>query len=753
MVCFLLIYVVINVDAQRGFYAEPKLNFTHDTLMDIDQVLQDPSGGYYAVGSIRKDTVTNIEHVSGMLLRFDCQGHLDWCRSISDRFDGGAEYIDKNNSSYGYSKVLPLSNGRVLLLDNYNDNALTIFDNTGKVLVSKKLFYGKDSAAIFWDAKRIPGDRIVISGFSRKYYFDVIMNPFIAVYDNDLNKLWSFTLTDIPFKRYIPDRMYNNICVLDDKIYTLYPLRDSSFVLHCLDFKGNTHFIEKINDGSFVHNIGILPSETSIYVTNIKYITKFQNSLQLFQIDPVTGRIEHSNIIAPNEKTFNFLITPVGTYNNALRQLHFTGYIDTLSGFDYKSGTPYYIVFHPNTSLVSAYKALHFYNSPTLDTKILWKNMPHIDPDEDWSTPSVRFDSLNSVNRLYQLDSASFMISRIPFEAISCIETEDISDALSVRSVPFVQPVPMTEHRINGPMMKEHIVRGSFIHPKVRNICYITPEVKSIIVPDDSIFCPNSYLGFHSFDNPYNTEWYWFVDDHWVGSDSVLTYLFDSTRDYDIRLITGDGCFYDTSSFVLHINPVDTVYSNALLCLGDTLFVGEDSIFEDGDYTLLLQNERGCDSIVYLSVELEDIQIEVDSVLCPGEIRFFHGVSISKDTTVSFTLSSSDLCDSNVTVHFIFVPDCNKCELRMPRAFTPNNDGINDAVGLINPCDMILTEFSFSVFNRWGERVFSTNDYTGKWNGMYNNKHVPSGVYLYSIQAVLPNGSTFKQRGDITLIR
>ena len=59
----------------------------------------------------------------------------------------------------------------------------------------------------------------------------------------------------------------------------------------------------------------------------------------------------------------------------------------------------------------------------------------------------------------------------------------------------------------------------------------------------------------------------------------------------------------------------------------------------------------------------------------------------------------------------------------------------------------------FRIFNRWGNKVFETTDINAGWNGRYNEKEQPVGVYIYSIDATTSTGKPFRKDGNLTLIR
>lgn len=90
----------------------------------------------------------------------------------------------------------------------------------------------------------------------------------------------------------------------------------------------------------------------------------------------------------------------------------------------------------------------------------------------------------------------------------------------------------------------------------------------------------------------------------------------------------------------------------------------------------------------------------------------------------------------------------------LPNAFTPNRDGDNDGffgVGFLEG----MTNFSMSIWNRWGERVFFSTDPTEEWNGRKNNDGLdsPEGVYIYNVQYTEPRGQERELKGYVTIIR
>ncbi|CAN5389930.1 hypothetical protein BH11BAC3_BH11BAC3_02500 [soil metagenome] len=89
-------------------------------------------------------------------------------------------------------------------------------------------------------------------------------------------------------------------------------------------------------------------------------------------------------------------------------------------------------------------------------------------------------------------------------------------------------------------------------------------------------------------------------------------------------------------------------------------------------------------------------------------------------------------------------------KLFMPAAFTPNNDGRNDVYRI--PPNTSLFLKSFSIYNRWGQKIFYTTNIDAGWDGTVNNTDQNAGAYIYIITGTDNNGSFFL-RGKFLLVR
>lgn len=93
---------------------------------------------------------------------------------------------------------------------------------------------------------------------------------------------------------------------------------------------------------------------------------------------------------------------------------------------------------------------------------------------------------------------------------------------------------------------------------------------------------------------------------------------------------------------------------------------------------------------------------------------------------------------------------CKGAYIYIPAAFTPNQDGLNDIIRIKSKK---ITLNRFSIYNRWGEKVFETHNINDGWDGRYKGKMV-LGAYVYMISYRSACDSKLKlMKGSVVLIR
>ncbi len=104
-------------------------------------------------------------------------------------------------------------------------------------------------------------------------------------------------------------------------------------------------------------------------------------------------------------------------------------------------------------------------------------------------------------------------------------------------------------------------------------------------------------------------------------------------------------------------------------------------------------------------------------------------------------------CSTKDSIDIILSPDSY---IDVPNAFVPNSD----RNFIFKPVHLGKVSLkSFSVYNRWGTKVFQTADINEGWDGKFNGELQPMGVYVYTIEATTFSGKKFTMCGNVTLIR
>ncbi len=125
------------------------------------------------------------------------------------------------------------------------------------------------------------------------------------------------------------------------------------------------------------------------------------------------------------------------------------------------------------------------------------------------------------------------------------------------------------------------------------------------------------------------------------------------------------------------------------------------------------------------------------------------------DTTITYTLSFTEdlvcIAFDTVTITVIDPSGLDCGEIYLPKAFTPNDDNLNDTYGISNPyaVDNLL---SFEIFDRWGSRIFFTDNPFEQWDGSYKGKPLNPGVLLYRIRFTC-DGTEQIDVGSLAIIR
>ena len=89
--------------------------------------------------------------------------------------------------------------------------------------------------------------------------------------------------------------------------------------------------------------------------------------------------------------------------------------------------------------------------------------------------------------------------------------------------------------------------------------------------------------------------------------------------------------------------------------------------------------------------------------------------------------------------------------IHVPTGFSPDGDGQHETFSIIVGRDVV--SFTFSIFDRWGNRILKTSEEDFEWDGTYKGELVNTGVYAYVLEVTYDTGIAELKSGNITLIR
>ena len=226
------------------------------------------------------------------------------------------------------------------------------------------------------------------------------------------------------------------------------------------------------------------------------------------------------------------------------------------------------------------------------------------------------------------------------------------------------------------------------------------------------------------------TDWLWEFGD----GDSSLSqnpiHIYDANGVYDVKLTVFSSLGCEASHFesVIIKSGPEAAYS----VLPNQLLVNEDVFFtdissEEGTYTWDFGDGSG------LEFE-EDV---VHTYLTAGTYTIIH--SITNDLGCSDTVSGV----VNILDNSIFPPV-------VPSGFSPNGDEENDVL-LVRGGP--FTSVELKVYNNWGNLIFESTDPSIGWDGMWKNKLMPVGDYVYTVEAVTIDGKSYAFTGSVSIIK
>lgn len=201
----------------------------------------------------------------------------------------------------------------------------------------------------------------------------------------------------------------------------------------------------------------------------------------------------------------------------------------------------------------------------------------------------------------------------------------------------------------------------------------------------------------------------------WQDNSTNQTYLVSKPGKYFVTATKNSCASKDTIQVYYNLKPVFTLGPDLVICLGQMLTL-KPAIQNGNGVGYLWQDGSG--NTTY-------------NVTAPG--------------LYSLTLSNS----CGIKTDSIVVTK-GTCKLYVPNAFTPNGDGVNDVFRASYGEN--ITKFKMEIYNRWGQKVFESNDMGKGWDGTYQ-KNMVGGVFVWIIKYDSVDLKNQIMKGTVVLIR
>ena len=281
----------------------------------------------------------------------------------------------------------------------------------------------------------------------------------------------------------------------------------------------------------------------------------------------------------------------------------------------------------------------------------------------------------------------------------------------------------------------------------------LVPPAPAVNFEGDTMSCAPLQAVFHAFPESAVDSLIW---NFGQGTSRTVTELLDEPVGFN---------YYEPGTYEVWVtahgpggvavSETHTVVVLEQVNAGFTMF--PDECVEVGDVLELTPNFNYPDAVYTWSFG------DGSSTSVPEGSIITHTYTESGDPSISLTIENALCADS--TMRSTCVIEFQGGTVGVPSAFTPTfggdgtgsqaygDDDFRDNDVFFPQLQGTPIAYSFTVYNRWGEQIFSTSDPTIGWNGHFQGKLCKQDVYVWRVAAVFLDGTSVEQAGDVTLIR
>lgn len=267
-------------------------------------------------------------------------------------------------------------------------------------------------------------------------------------------------------------------------------------------------------------------------------------------------------------------------------------------------------------------------------------------------------------------------------------------------------------------------------------VSYFPVPALLLIAPSDFVGCDPATIFFDNLSHP--------VDDsyriNWDFGDGVQSQVYKPTHTYSMPGV------FDVSLEI--ISPIG--------CRTDTIFRQLIDIQQKPVAAFTYSPEKPTRFDRILSFTDASERAVRWEWLFPGDVfsSHRHPVFEFRDTglqKVQLVVSHAEGCRDTAIAFIDLEPEVS---FFLPNAFTPNDDSVNDLFVGKGVTEGVRS-FHLTVWNRWGERIFESNNPAEAWNGRKHNsgEPVPAGAYPVTLRYTGPRGQLVEQQSTVVLVR
>ncbi|MBS1586809.1 MAG: gliding motility-associated C-terminal domain-containing protein [Bacteroidetes bacterium] len=276
-------------------------------------------------------------------------------------------------------------------------------------------------------------------------------------------------------------------------------------------------------------------------------------------------------------------------------------------------------------------------------------------------------------------------------------------------------------------LVKLLVNAGSTCPDSTTALVKVYPSFKTDFA-DSGLHCPSAPISFTDLStssyNPINS-WLWNFGDNQYSSDQNPSHSFAHGNTYNVTLISGNylGCS-DTVTKSIYIENFHPM-------------AGNDTIIVVGEHI----NFNATGGIEYLWTPAANLNTDIG----PNPIGSYPDTG---HFAYNVYIKSAEGCEANDSLKVWVVAQPSWF---VPNAFTPNGDGKND---FIKPIAIGYSANNFfRIYDRFGEKVYESKDFSQGWDGNYYGQPAEVGTYFWELSVTNRYGKKEFYKGDLTLIR